>query len=164
MTSSLARCSALLAPRLCPLPILVATSQQPRLSCPCIPRWVGRLHLETARARVVTLDDPASADELVAAARRERQDLLIIARARDAAHAVHLYRLGAPLRYRKQSRLAFNCPRPCSSMSVCQWARLSPLSTSSAKRCRMQQGNGTRRRGAGTPTPATARSIVMVPE
>ena len=27
---------------------------------------------------MVTLDDPASADELVAAARRERQDLLII--------------------------------------------------------------------------------------
>ena len=44
---------------------------------------------------MVTLDDPASADELVAAARRERQDLLIIARARDAAHAVHLYRLRA---------------------------------------------------------------------
>ena len=31
----------------------------------------------------------------MAAARRERQDLLIIARARDAAHALHLYRLGA---------------------------------------------------------------------
>jgi len=54
-----------------------------------------RLHLETARALVVTLDDPAAADELVAAARRERGDLLIIARARDAAHAAHLYRIGA---------------------------------------------------------------------
>jgi monovalent cation:H+ antiporter-2, CPA2 family len=54
-----------------------------------------RLHLETARALVVTLDDPASADELVGAARRERQDLLIIARARDAPHAAHLYRIGA---------------------------------------------------------------------
>jgi monovalent cation:H+ antiporter-2, CPA2 family len=54
-----------------------------------------RLHLETARALVITLDDPAAADELVAAARRERQDLLIIARARDAAHAAHLYRIGA---------------------------------------------------------------------
>jgi CPA2 family monovalent cation:H+ antiporter-2 len=39
---------------------------------------------------VITLDDPASADELVAAARREREDLLIITRARDAAHAAHL--------------------------------------------------------------------------
>jgi CPA2 family monovalent cation:H+ antiporter-2 len=54
-----------------------------------------RLHLETARALVVTLDDPAAADELVAAARRERQDLLIVARARDATHAAHLYRVGA---------------------------------------------------------------------
>jgi len=54
-----------------------------------------RLHLETARALVITLDDPASADQLVAAAREERKDLLIIARARDAAHAAHLYRIGA---------------------------------------------------------------------
>jgi monovalent cation:H+ antiporter-2, CPA2 family len=54
-----------------------------------------RLHLETARALVLTLDDAASADEPVATARRERQDLLIIARARDAAHAAHLYRIGA---------------------------------------------------------------------
>ena len=54
-----------------------------------------RLHLETARALVVTLDDPAAADELVATARAERADLLIIARARDAAHAAHLYRTGA---------------------------------------------------------------------
>src|SRR6516164_7153446 len=54
-----------------------------------------RLHLETARALVVTLDDRAATDELVAAARGQRQDLLIIARARDAAHAAHLYRIGA---------------------------------------------------------------------
>jgi CPA2 family monovalent cation:H+ antiporter-2 len=54
-----------------------------------------RLHLETARALVITLDDPAAADELVAAARGEREDLVIIARARDAAHAAHLYRIGA---------------------------------------------------------------------
>jgi CPA2 family monovalent cation:H+ antiporter-2 len=54
-----------------------------------------RLRLETARALVVTLDDPSSADQLVAAARGERLDLLIIARARDAVHAAHLYRIGA---------------------------------------------------------------------
>ena len=57
--------------------------------------FLQRLHLETARALVITLDDPASADELVAAARREREDLLIITRARGAAHAAHLYRIGA---------------------------------------------------------------------
>ena len=54
-----------------------------------------RLHLETARALVVTLDDPAAADALVAGARAERPDLLIVARARDARHAAHLYRTGA---------------------------------------------------------------------
>jgi CPA2 family monovalent cation:H+ antiporter-2 len=54
-----------------------------------------RLHLETARALVVTLDDPAAADELVAGARAARPDLVIVARARDAGHAAHLYRVGA---------------------------------------------------------------------
>jgi CPA2 family monovalent cation:H+ antiporter-2 len=54
-----------------------------------------RVHLATARALVVTLDDTAAADALVAGARMERTDLLIVARARDAAHAAHLYRIGA---------------------------------------------------------------------
>src|SRR3984893_7312273 len=54
-----------------------------------------RLRLDTARALVVTLDDPAAADELVAGARAERAHLLIVARARDAGHAAHLYRTGA---------------------------------------------------------------------
>jgi CPA2 family monovalent cation:H+ antiporter-2 len=54
-----------------------------------------RLHLATARALVVTLDDPDAADRLVAGARAERQDLLIVTRARDARHAAHLYRTGA---------------------------------------------------------------------
>jgi monovalent cation:H+ antiporter-2, CPA2 family len=54
-----------------------------------------RLHLETARALVVTLDDPVAADALVAGARAEREDLLIVVRARDARHAAHLYRIGA---------------------------------------------------------------------
>jgi CPA2 family monovalent cation:H+ antiporter-2 len=44
---------------------------------------------------VVTLDDPTAADELVAGARAERADLLIVARARDAGDAAHLYRTGA---------------------------------------------------------------------
>ena len=53
------------------------------------------LDLASARALVVTLDAPKSVDELVAAARAERADLLIVARARDARHAAHLYRVGA---------------------------------------------------------------------
>lgn len=54
-----------------------------------------RLHLDVARALVVTLDDTVAADALVAGARAERADLLIVARARDAGHAAHLYRIGA---------------------------------------------------------------------
>ena len=54
-----------------------------------------RSHLDTARALVVTLDDRAAVDELVMGARAERPDLLIVARARDASHAAHLYRTGA---------------------------------------------------------------------
>jgi CPA2 family monovalent cation:H+ antiporter-2 len=54
-----------------------------------------RVHVDTARALVVTLDDTEAADALVAGARAERADLLIVARARDAAHAAHLYRAGA---------------------------------------------------------------------
>jgi K+:H+ antiporter len=54
-----------------------------------------RLHLETARALVVTLDDAATADALVVGARAAKTDLLIVARARDARHAAHLYRTGA---------------------------------------------------------------------
>ena len=54
-----------------------------------------RLSLDTARALVVTLDDTAAVDALVAGARAERADLMIVARARDASHAAHLYRIGA---------------------------------------------------------------------
>jgi CPA2 family monovalent cation:H+ antiporter-2 len=56
---------------------------------------VRRLHLDTARALVVTMNDRDAVDDLVGAARRERPDLLIVARARDAAHAAHLYGVGA---------------------------------------------------------------------
>ena len=48
-----------------------------------------------ATALVVTLDDRRAVDTLVALARQERPDLLIVARARDAAHAAHLYAIGA---------------------------------------------------------------------
>jgi monovalent cation:H+ antiporter-2, CPA2 family len=54
-----------------------------------------RLHLETARALVITVDDPDAAHRLVVSARAERQEMLIIARARDAQHAAQLYKSGA---------------------------------------------------------------------
>ncbi len=50
--------------------------------------------VETARALVVTMDAPGKVDEVVIAARALRQDLIVIARARDDRHAARLYALG----------------------------------------------------------------------
>ncbi len=58
------------------------------------PVFLKRCGLDMARALVVTMD-PAGADEIVATARKERDDLLIVARARDARHAGRLYAKGA---------------------------------------------------------------------
>ena len=54
-----------------------------------------RVGLADARALVVTIDDRARVNALVAAARAERPDLLIVVRARDGRHAAHLYSIGA---------------------------------------------------------------------
>ena len=54
-----------------------------------------RLHIDAARALVVTMSDHAASERLVAVARAQRGDLLIVVRARDAGHAAHLYAIGA---------------------------------------------------------------------
>jgi CPA2 family monovalent cation:H+ antiporter-2 len=54
-----------------------------------------RLHIDTARALVVTMSDHDASDRLVEVARKQRGDLLIVVRARDAGHAAHLYAIGA---------------------------------------------------------------------
>lgn len=53
-----------------------------------------RCEIATARALVVTLDSPRGVEAVVAAARGERPDLTIVARARDARHATQLYEMG----------------------------------------------------------------------
>ncbi|WP_375455462.1 cation:proton antiporter [uncultured Methylobacterium sp.] len=53
-----------------------------------------RCDIATARALVVTLDNPRAVEAVVMAARAERPDLTIVARARDAKHATALYELG----------------------------------------------------------------------
>jgi CPA2 family monovalent cation:H+ antiporter-2 len=52
-----------------------------------------RCGIATARALVVTLNLPSANELIVAAARAERSDLTIVARARDAVHAARLYDL-----------------------------------------------------------------------
>ena len=57
--------------------------------------FLHRCGLAQARALVVTLNNPRVAELVVEAARAERADITIVARARDAAHARMLYDLGA---------------------------------------------------------------------
>ena len=57
--------------------------------------FLRRCDLSHARALVVTINAPRRVEEIVALARAERSDLTVVARARDAVHATHLYGLGA---------------------------------------------------------------------
>jgi CPA2 family monovalent cation:H+ antiporter-2 len=50
--------------------------------------------LMNAAALIVTIHTQAAIDEIVEAARSLRPDLVIVARARDATHASHLYAIG----------------------------------------------------------------------
>ena len=50
--------------------------------------------LDTASALVVTMDQHQQSEQVVEMARKLRPDLTIVARARDAHHATHLYALG----------------------------------------------------------------------
>jgi CPA2 family monovalent cation:H+ antiporter-2 len=59
------------------------------------PDLLRRCGVARARGLVVTMDAPQAVERVVSAARTERQDLVIVARARDAQHARHLYELGA---------------------------------------------------------------------
>ncbi len=59
------------------------------------PALLNSVGLDTARALVVTIDHREKADTIVQVARAARPDLLIVARARDAKHAAHLYGVGA---------------------------------------------------------------------
>jgi len=57
--------------------------------------FLHSLGIERARAVVVTASNPAFTDQVVKAVRAMRDDVHIIARARDAAHAQRLYQMGA---------------------------------------------------------------------
>ena len=53
------------------------------------------LDLASARAVVLTMDDPVQAVRLTTTLRKRFPDLTIVARARDTDHAAELYRAGA---------------------------------------------------------------------
>jgi monovalent cation:H+ antiporter-2, CPA2 family len=56
--------------------------------------FLARCGLATARALIITVDAPQQSEEIVEAAKSLRQDLTIVARAKDAQHAKLLYQLG----------------------------------------------------------------------
>lgn len=58
------------------------------------PDFLHRCGIARARGVVVTMDAPEPVEKVVAAARAARSDMTIVARARDADHATHLYKLG----------------------------------------------------------------------
>jgi monovalent cation:H+ antiporter-2, CPA2 family len=62
---------------------------------PTRPEILAAAGLDTAQVLVVCLDDRRASARLVAYARRQREDLHIIARARDREHVFELYRAGA---------------------------------------------------------------------
>lgn len=59
------------------------------------PEFLRRCGIGEARAIAVTMDSPTRVDDVTRAARAERSDLKIIARARDERHAQVLYAIGA---------------------------------------------------------------------
>jgi voltage-gated potassium channel Kch len=59
------------------------------------PEFLKKCGLATATAIAVTMDNAVRVDDVVKAARAERIDLKIIARARDERHAMRLYTAGA---------------------------------------------------------------------
>lgn len=58
------------------------------------PEFLKLCGLEEATALIVTIDNARAVDETVRSARALRPDIVIVARARDAAHARHLYEIG----------------------------------------------------------------------
>lgn len=57
--------------------------------------FLSRCGIDKVAAVVVTMDAPGKVDEVVRTVRAARQDVTLIARARDARHAARLYKLGA---------------------------------------------------------------------
>lgn len=58
------------------------------------PEFLRLCGLEEATALIVTIDNTRAVDAIVQAARTLRPDIVIVARARDAPHARHLYEIG----------------------------------------------------------------------
>jgi len=57
-------------------------------------QFLRHCQIDKASTLIITIHTPGEIDAIVQAARRLRPDLVIVSRARDAAHASHLYEMG----------------------------------------------------------------------
>ncbi len=96
------------------------------------PDFLKLCGLDEATALIVSINNARVVDETVLAARALRPDLIIVARARDAAHARHLYEIGVNDACPRPSRRACNSRRRRWSASACRWASSSPRCMSGA--------------------------------
>ena len=64
------------------------------LATPRTPEFLKRCGIAEAEAVIITIHLQQEIDELVGIVRSLRSDIVIVARARDAEHASHLYELG----------------------------------------------------------------------
>jgi len=58
------------------------------------PAFLNATGIDQATAVIITVDAPAIVDDIVKAVRAMRNDIVIVARARDSNHARHLYEIG----------------------------------------------------------------------
>ncbi len=56
------------------------------------PQFLKRCGIDQAKGVVITINKPSAVGDIVAAVREQRDDIIIVARARDAEHARHLYK------------------------------------------------------------------------
>ena len=96
------------------------------------PELLRRCDIANARALVVTLDNPRAVEAVVEAARAERRDITIVARARDARHATALYELGVDDAVPETIEASLQLSEAVLVDVGVPWASSSPRSTSGA--------------------------------
>ena len=131
------------------------------------PELLRRCGIGSARALVVTLDVPSAVEKVITAAREERPDLIIMARARGI-------RLMPPnftnsmllMPYPRRSRRVCSFQKPCSSRSAFPWALLLPpfmkSATNFAAYCGAHRTGGKHVMPSGRPRDAPRSATIRI--
>jgi hypothetical protein len=86
------------------------------------PEFLRACGIDRARALVITVDAPSAIEGIVAAARQERPNLTIVARARMRGMRPGSTTSESTMRSPKPSKRACSSRRRCSSTWACRWA------------------------------------------